>query len=128
MPKIDNPGTYYRLVIIIVNVETRQAVPSCDFGRVQKYLDFINMSYLYTLCKFLLSICWIFMLKICFLFFDFILVALVTTNSASPDASRLFEDLLGSYNKLSRPVKENDVPVEIQFKLKLLQILDVVGN
>lgn len=54
------------------------------------------------------------------------LVFVVSVIVASPDANRLFEDLLGNYHKLSRPVKESDKAVEIQFKMKLLQILDVV--
>ncbi|KHN83906.1 Acetylcholine receptor subunit alpha-type unc-63 [Toxocara canis] len=43
----------------------------------------------------------------------------------NPEASRLFEDLLARYNKLARPVRASNETIEIQFKLKLLQLLDV---
>uniref|UniRef100_A0A914WQA3 Uncharacterized protein n=1 Tax=Plectus sambesii TaxID=2011161 RepID=A0A914WQA3_9BILA len=52
---------------------------------------------------------------------------LLTANRAScnRDANRLFEELMGRYNKLARPVKNDSDAVRIQFKLKLLQLLDV---
>jgi hypothetical protein len=43
------------------------------------------------------------------------------------DAARLFEDLLFSYQKLARPIRNASDAVEIQFKLKIIQIADVVG-
>uniref|UniRef100_A0A0M3HQM7 Neur_chan_LBD domain-containing protein n=2 Tax=Ascaris TaxID=6251 RepID=A0A0M3HQM7_ASCLU len=43
----------------------------------------------------------------------------------NPEASRLFEHLLARYNKLARPVRTPNEAIEIQFKLKLLQLLDV---
>jgi hypothetical protein len=35
---------------------------------------------------------------------------------------------MGRYNKLARPVRNDSEAVRIQFKLKLLQLLDVVRN
>uniref|UniRef100_A0A915K2T7 Neurotransmitter-gated ion-channel ligand-binding domain-containing protein n=1 Tax=Romanomermis culicivorax TaxID=13658 RepID=A0A915K2T7_ROMCU len=40
-------------------------------------------------------------------------------------SKRLFEDLLLSYNKLSRPVSNTSDSVKVKFKLKLAQLLDV---
>jgi hypothetical protein len=42
-------------------------------------------------------------------------------------AARLFEDLLADYNKLVRPVDENNATLVVRFKLKLSQLLDVVS-
>ena len=42
-------------------------------------------------------------------------------------AARLFEDLLGDYNKLVRPVDINSETLVVKFKLKLSQLLDVVS-
>merc|ERR1719233_1216242 len=44
---------------------------------------------------------------------------------ANPDAKRLFDDLLSSYNKLVRPVINVTDPVTVKFKLKLSQLIDV---
>ncbi|KAL3093138.1 hypothetical protein niasHT_022588 [Heterodera trifolii] len=44
---------------------------------------------------------------------------------ANQMSSRLFEDLLSRYNKLVRPGKSPSDAIEIQFKFKLAQILDV---
>lgn len=45
---------------------------------------------------------------------------------ANQEATRLFEELMANYNKLVRPAKIPSEAIEIQFKFKLLQILDVV--
>jgi hypothetical protein len=45
---------------------------------------------------------------------------------ASHDANRLFEELMSKYNKLARPVRNDNDSIRIQFKYKLLQLLDVV--
>lgn len=45
---------------------------------------------------------------------------------SSRESSRLFEDLMVNYNNLIRPAKIPSEAIEIQFKFKLLQILDVV--
>lgn len=42
-------------------------------------------------------------------------------------ANRLFEDLLSDYNKLVRPVADNNETMEVFFKLKLSQLIDVVN-
>ena len=44
----------------------------------------------------------------------------------NPDAKRLFDDLLSSYNKLVRPVMNVTDAVTVKFKLKLSQLIDVV--
>lgn len=49
-------------------------------------------------------------------------------SNGNPDAKRLFDDLLSSYNKLVRPVINVTDPVTVKFKLKLSQLIDVVGN
>lgn len=46
--------------------------------------------------------------------------------AANNDAARLFEDLLTDYNKLVRPVDNNNDTLVVNFKLKLSQLLDVV--
>ncbi len=45
----------------------------------------------------------------------------------NPDAKRLFDDLLSSYNKLVRPVMNVTDAVTVKFKLKLSQLIDVVS-
>ena len=47
-------------------------------------------------------------------------------SNGNPDAKRLFDDLLSSYNKLVRPVINVTDPVTVKFKLKLSQLIDVV--
>lgn len=44
---------------------------------------------------------------------------------ANPNAKRLFEDLLSGYNKLIRPVANNSDLLQVKFKLRLSQLLDV---
>jgi len=46
-------------------------------------------------------------------------------SNGNPDAKRLFDDLLSSYNKLVRPVINVTDPVTVKFKLKLSQLIDV---
>lgn len=63
-----------------------------------------------------------------FAFFFFSAFILITAEGqSSRDSSRLYETLLSGYNKLVRPVNNNTDKVTVQFKLKLSQILDVVG-
>ena len=58
-----------------------------------------------------------------------LLIAFVSVlSNGNPDAKRLFDDLLSSYNKLVRPVINVTDPVTVKFKLKLSQLIDVVGN
>ncbi|KAI1712822.1 neurotransmitter-gated ion-channel ligand binding domain-containing protein [Ditylenchus destructor] len=44
---------------------------------------------------------------------------------ASQESTRLYEEMMSNYNKLVRPAKIPSEAIEIQFKFKLLQILDV---
>eukprot|EP00102_Acyrthosiphon_pisum_P007652 XP_003242980.1 PREDICTED: acetylcholine receptor subunit alpha-like isoform X1 [Acyrthosiphon pisum] len=45
--------------------------------------------------------------------------------SANPDAKRLYDDLLSSYNKLVRPVVNTSDVLRVSIKLKLSQLIDV---
>ena len=45
----------------------------------------------------------------------------------NPDAKRLYDDLLSNYNKLVRPVVNVSDAVMVRLKLKLSQLIDVVG-
>lgn len=56
------------------------------------------------------------------------LLKMNSVNASTQDSTRLFEDLLNNYNQLVRPAKTPSEAVEIQFKFKLLQILDVVSD
>jgi len=58
---------------------------------------------------------------ICFL----ILSNVAVLSNGNPDAKRLFDDLLSSYNKLVRPVINVTDAVTVKFKLKLSQLIDV---
>ncbi|CAJ0944557.1 unnamed protein product, partial [Mesorhabditis belari] len=50
---------------------------------------------------------------------------LVFDNASAKVYHRLFEDLLGKYNRLVRPVRHDNDTTRIQFKFKLSQIRDV---
>ena len=52
----------------------------------------------------------------------------VLSMTGNKHAARLFEDLLGDYNKLVRPVDINSQTLVVKFKLKLSQLLDVVSS
>ena len=54
-------------------------------------------------------------------------MCLTVLTSGNPDAKRLFDDLLSSYNKLVRPVMNVTDAVTVKFKLKLSQLIDVVS-
>lgn len=47
--------------------------------------------------------------------------------SGNPDAKRLYDDLLSSYNKLVRPVVNTSDVLRVSIKLKLSQLIDVVS-
>jgi hypothetical protein len=49
-----------------------------------------------------------------------------TETGSTVQANRLFEDLLSDYNKLVRPVANNSEKMDVFFKLKLSQLIDVV--
>ena len=53
---------------------------------------------------------------------------LLVETDGNPDAKRLFDDLLSSYNKLVRPVINVTDAVTVKFKLKLSQLIDVVST
>lgn len=55
----------------------------------------------------------------------FYLLCLVTITVAERETNRLYEDLLSNYNRLVRPSRNASEAVYIEFKFKLLQILDV---
>lgn len=47
---------------------------------------------------------------------------------ANPDAKRLYDDLLSSYNRLIRPVGNNSDRLTVKLGLKLSQLIDVVST
>lgn len=59
--------------------------------------------------------------------FLLILFLIVKFNSGNEDAKRLFDDLMVNYNRHSRPANSATEPVVVQLKLRLSQIIDVVG-
>ena len=76
------------------------------------------------------------MMRFCYAFFfykyvctfNFHAFIFITDESdGNPDAKRLFDDLLSSYNKLVRPVINVTDAVTVKFKLKLSQLIDVVS-
>lgn len=52
---------------------------------------------------------------------------LAPTCQANPDAKRLYDDLLSSYNRLIRPVGNNSDRLTVKLGLKLSQLIDVVS-
>ena len=46
---------------------------------------------------------------------------------ANPEAKRLYEDLLSTYNRLIRPVGNNSDKLTVKLGLKLSQLIDVVS-
>lgn len=50
------------------------------------------------------------------------------TRAAKSDASRLYEDLMMSYNRFVRPVQNNSDTLVVKLGLKLSQLIDVVGK
>ena len=64
--------------------------------------------------------------------FIFIFICLLLTFNigimqCNPDAKRLYDDLLSSYNKLVRPVTNTTDILKVFIKLKLSQLIDVVS-
>ncbi|CAN7985614.1 unnamed protein product, partial [Ixodes hexagonus] len=43
----------------------------------------------------------------------------------NPDAKRLYDDLMSSYNRLIRPVSNNSDRLTVKMGLKLSQLIDV---
>jgi hypothetical protein len=56
------------------------------------------------------------------------LALLVTGTHANPDAKRLYDDLMSSYNSMIRPVANNSDHVSVKIGLKLSQLIDVVSS
>lgn len=54
------------------------------------------------------------------------LTLLMTGAFANPDAKRLYDDLMSSYNSMIRPVVNNSDHVTVKIGLKLSQLIDVV--
>ena len=48
------------------------------------------------------------------------------TAVANPDAKRLYDDLMSSYNRLIRPVGNNSDRLTVKMGLKLSQLIEVV--
>lgn len=46
---------------------------------------------------------------------------------ANPDAKRLYDDLLSSYNRLIRPVQNNTDKITVWMRLRLSQLIDLVS-
>lgn len=68
-------------------------------------------------------------MNLCRLMLEALLVIIsIVLSEASQDANRLLEDLFMRYNRLIRPVRHPSDAVQIQFKLKLLQIITVVSS
>lgn len=57
-----------------------------------------------------------------------IIVSLVTSVAANPDAKRLYDDLLSNYNRLIRPVSNNTDTVLVKLGLRLSQLIDLVSE
>ena len=47
--------------------------------------------------------------------------------NANPDAKRLYDDLMYSYNRLIRPVSNNSDTLTVKMGLKLSQLMEVVS-
>lgn len=47
--------------------------------------------------------------------------------AANPDAKRLYDDLLSTYNRLIRPVRNNTETVLVKLGLRLSQLIDLVS-
>lgn len=57
-----------------------------------------------------------------------LLLALLSVGCrGNPDAKRLYDDLMSSYNRLIRPVSNNSDRLTVKMGLKLSQLIDVVS-
>ena len=64
---------------------------------------------------------------------EMILQAIILILSAricysNPDAKRLYDDLLSNYNRLIRPVSNNNDTVIVKLGLRLSQLIDLVRD
>lgn len=59
---------------------------------------------------------------------EFFVFGVISEISANPDAKRLYDDLMSSYNRLIRPVVNNSDTLTVKLGLKLSQLIDVVSK
>ena len=59
--------------------------------------------------------------------FHVLLLSLASIAWANEPAKRLFDDLMIKYNRLRRPVDRSSRELTVRVKLRLSQIIDVVG-
>lgn len=52
----------------------------------------------------------------------------VVSVNGNPDAKRLYDDLLSSYNRLIRPVGNNNETITVWMRLRLSQLIDLVST
>lgn len=57
----------------------------------------------------------------------FLFLALGVAVHGNPDAKRLYDDLLSSYNRLIRPVGNNNETITVWMRLRLSQLIDLVS-
>lgn len=57
-----------------------------------------------------------------------VLGCLVQNSAANPDAKRLYDDLLSTYNRLIRPVSNNNDTVLVKLGLRLSQLIELVST
>src|SRR5688572_17575891 len=54
------------------------------------------------------------------------IMLMISNCGGNPDAKRLYDDLMSSYNRLIRPVGNNSDRLTVKMGLKLSQLIDVV--
>lgn len=62
------------------------------------------------------------------LLLSFVVPLITSPAQANPEAKRLYEDLLSTYNRLIRPVGNNSDRLTVKLGLKLSQLIDVVSH
>lgn len=60
--------------------------------------------------------------------FALLLLGWLAVAEGNPDAKRLYDDLMSSYNRLIRPVSNNSDTLTVKMGLKLSQLIDVVST
>lgn len=61
------------------------------------------------------------------LFLVIVIFQLCAITTGNPDAKRLYDDLLSTYNRLIRPVSNNTETVLVKLGLRLSQLIDLVS-
>ena len=56
-----------------------------------------------------------------------VMLGCLNTAECSMDAKHLYDDLMSHYNKLIRPVRDNNGTLNVRLGLKLTQLIDVVS-